>query len=304
MFNEPLIRVRTWPLAAVLLLLTIAGAAALSAGGASASPAAGLSSSTAAQSCTQLEDFDADGFPRRPEIDNRYLPMVPGTRTILEGEVDGVPHRVEFTVTDLTKVVDDVRVLVIWDTDTSEGQLEESELSFFAQDEDGNVWNLGEYPEEYDGHRFAGAPSTWISGEEGAEAGIHMQARPLVRPRQYVQGFAPAIDFLDCAQVVEKGQETCVEAGCFDNVLVTHETNLLVPEDGIQSKYHAPGLGIIRIGTVDPPTGEILELVAVEHLDRNELGEARNHALRLDRRGYRVSEAYGSTSPATRLDPR
>lgn len=295
---EPL---RFWRPVAVLLLLTLAAVAALVTDQASATSASNGPGFT--PECNHLEEFERDDFPRRPEIDNRYLPMVPGTRTIFEGEVDGVPHRVEFTVTDLTKKVNRVRVLVIWDTDTSEDELVESELSFFAQDEDGNVWNLGEYPEEYEDGEFVGAESTWIAGEADAEAGIHMQRRPRVRPRQYIQGFAPEIDFFDCAKVVEKGGEVCVEAGCFDDVLVTHETNLAVPEDGIQSKTHAPGVGIVHIGAVDPPTGEVLELLARERLSREELKEARAAALELDARGYEFGEGYDATSPAKRLKP-
>jgi len=287
--------------AALLLLLAIAGAAAVSAGQAGTSSADEASSVTAPDTCVQLEDFDDDDFPHRPDIDNRFLPMVPGTRLILEGSVDGVPHRVVFTVTDLSKRIDGVHSLVIWDTDESEGELVESELAFFAQDEDENVWNLGEYPEEFEDGEFVGAPNTWITGEEDAEAGIHMQAHPRVRSRQYVQGFAPEIDFLDCARVVQRHQETCVPAGCFDDVLVTHETNLLDPEGGIQSKFHAPGVGIVLIDSVEPPTGETLELVQIVHLSGSALRRARNQALRLDRRGYRFSEVYRSTSRARRL---
>lgn len=83
--------------------------------------------------------------------------------------------------------------------------------------------------------------------------------------------------------------------------LVTHETNLAVPEDGIQSKTHARGVGIVEIGAVVPPTGEELELVTRERLDRKELKEARKAALELDARGYEFGEGYGATSPAKRL---
>jgi hypothetical protein len=289
-----------WPLGALLLLLATAGTAALSAGHASASPAASASS-TASLPCRQFA-FDDDNFPRRPQIDNRFLPMEPGTRMILEGAVEGVPHRVEFTVTDLTKVIDGVRTLVIWDTDTSEDQLVESELAFFAQDAARNVWNLGEYPEEFEDGDFVGAPSTWISGEDDAEAGVHMPAHRGVSSRFYVQGFAPEIDFLDCARIAQRNQTTCVPAGCFNEVLVTHEKNVLDPEGGIQSKFHAPRVGIVRVGSIDPPTGEALELVEVDDLSPSELKEVRQEALRLDRRGYRFGgDAYEATEPAKQL---
>ena len=56
------------------------------------------------------------------------------------------------------------------------------ELAFFAQDAGGNVWNFGEYPEEYTGGQFTGAPDTWITGTGGAHGGLHMLARPDGRP--------------------------------------------------------------------------------------------------------------------------
>ncbi len=289
-----------WPLAALLVLFATAVAAALSADHANASPAA-VGSTAEASNCRHLTRFDDDAFPRRPLINNRFLPMKPGTRMILEGNVEGVPHRVEFTVTDLSKEIDDVNTLVIWDTDTSEDELVESELAFFAQDAAGNVWNLGEYPEEFENGEFIGAPSTWITGKAGAKAGIHMRALRGVSSRMYVQGFAPEIDFLDCGRIADKFEQTCVPAGCFDQVLITHETNLLDPEGGIQSKYHAPRRGIVRVGSVDPPDGETLELVAIEQLSGSDLEEVREEALRLDRRGYRFSKVYRSTKPAKQL---
>jgi hypothetical protein len=303
MVGKPGIRFVLVSTFAALLLLTVLAAVGANAGRATVTAPAAVSGAIKAKapSCTQLENFDAADFPRLPEIDNRFLPMKPGMQLTLEGAVDGVPHRVVFTVTDLTKKIDGVRTLVIWDTDTSEDQLVESELAFFAQDEDGNVWNLGEYPEEFEDGKFVGAPSTWITGEAGAEAGIHMPARRGVTSRLHVQGFAPEIDFLDCARVADRGLTTCTPVRCFDDVLVTHETNLLDPEGGVQSKYHAPRVGIVRVGTVDPPTGEVLELVEIAHLDRDALSDVRREALRLDRRGYRFSEVYRSTSPAKRL---
>lgn len=51
---------------------------------------------------------------------------------------------------DLTKVIDGVRTIVLFDVDVQDGKVIESELFFVAQDRDGIVWTLGEYPEEYD----------------------------------------------------------------------------------------------------------------------------------------------------------
>jgi hypothetical protein len=281
---------------AVVLLLLITAAAVMGGTGEA-------TNRSAEQPCDRLASFDEDDFPGRPRLDNQFLPFVPGTRHVFEGDVDGVPHRVTLTVTDLAKEIDDVNTLVIWDMDESEGEVVESELAFFAQDRGRNVWNLGEYPEEFEeGGEFIGAPSTWISGEDRAEAGIHMAGTPQVTPSSYLQGFAPEIDFLDCARVIETGQTVTVPAGTFTNVLVTEETNPNVPEDGVQTKYHAPGVGIVKIGfTVPGSAPESLELVEVATLSREELKEARGEARRLDRRGFRFSEVYQETEPAERL---
>src|SRR5512132_2007598 len=86
------------------------------------------------------------------EIDNKWFPLIPGTQFTLDGQSDrgfGLrPHRVLFTVTDVTKVVNGVRTVLVWDRDIhgQDGQLVEEEIAFFAQDDRGNVWSFGEYP--------------------------------------------------------------------------------------------------------------------------------------------------------------
>src|SRR6266545_2665604 len=87
-------------------------------------------------------------FPAVPTVDNTFFPLTPGTRWTLKGTVDGDAHTVVTTVTDLTKVIDGVTSAVVLDEDFGpRGVLEEAELAFMAQDHDGTVWNLGEYPE-------------------------------------------------------------------------------------------------------------------------------------------------------------
>ena len=54
--------------------------------------------------------------------------------------------------------------LVIFERDIQDGALQESELAFEAQDDQGRVWNVGEYPEEYEDGQLTGAPSTWMAG--------------------------------------------------------------------------------------------------------------------------------------------
>ena len=197
-------------LVALQLLLTNSGAeeVGISQAAISARPEA---SSAAARRNFGVFPFEPDNFFNPTQINNRFLPLVPGTVLVFEGQANrggGVsPHRVMFIVTDLTKVINGVRSVVVWDRDVSNGQLVESELAFFAQDNVGRVWNLGEYPEEFDQGQFLGAPNTWIAGQAGAKAGVHMLAKPRVGRPRYLQGFAPDIEFLDTAKVFRYGPE-------------------------------------------------------------------------------------------------
>jgi hypothetical protein len=248
--------------------------------------------------------YDRTKFSDSTTIDNRWLPLAAGTQFIFEGRSNRgqgrLPHRVIFTVTDLTKVIDGVPTRVMWDRDINAGKLLEAELAFFAQDDRGHVWAFGEYPEEYeDDGSFAGAPSTWIVGRAGAKAGLHMRADPRPNKPVYRHGFAPAIGFADVAKVVKIGQKICGATGCYENVLVTDETNPEEPTDGHQLKYYAPGVGNIRAAPgVGGKEREVLELVAVRRLGPKAMAVVRREALKLDKRALRVAKVYRGTPTA------
>jgi hypothetical protein len=252
----------------------------------------------------ELEDFDPSSFARSTQIDNPWMPLIPGTRFVYEGttiEDDGteVPHRIVINVTDLTKVIGGVRALVTWDLDYSEGELVEAELAFFSQDTAGTVWRMGEYPEEYEEGKFVEAPA-WIHGFEDARAGIMMMADPQVGTPSYAQGWGPAVDWTDRGQVDQMGQQTCVPMGCYEDVLVIVETSASEP-DAEQLKYYARGVGNVRVGWrgEGEPTKETLELVKVEQLDVAALAEVRAGALALEQSAYRRSKTvYAQTPPA------
>ena len=252
----------------------------------------------------ELDDFDPGSFALSTQIDNPWMPLKPGTRFVYEGttvEDDGtvVPHRIEVNVTDLTKMIGGVRTLITWDLDYSGGELVEAELAFLAQDTLGNVWRMGEYPEEYEDGEFVEA-KPWIHGFEDARAGIMMMADPQLGTPSYAQGWGPAVDWTDRGVVDQMGQETCVPAGCYEDVLVIIETSASEP-DAEQLKYYASGVGNLRVGWRGggDPTKETLELVKIEQLDEAALAEVRARALELEQSAYQRSKAvYAQTPPA------
>jgi hypothetical protein len=250
------------------------------------------------------ETLPRDAFSDPTTIDNQWLPMTPGTRWVLEGssldEGDRLSHRVVTTVTDLTKVIDGIPTVVVLEQDYTEDELVEAELAFFAQDDEGTVWNMGQYPEEYDAGEFAAAPA-WLSGLQDAQAGIAMHAEPTFGP-SYSQGWGPAVQWTDRARVFEIGSETCVPAGCYGDVLVTSEFN---PEeiDAYQLKYYAPGVGNVRVGWAGSGEDEqeVLELERIVQLTSSQLRQVGQDALDLEARGYQRSpDVYAHTDPAER----
>lgn len=239
-------------------------------------------------------------FSAPVHIDNRMFPLTPGTEYVYQGKIveggKSKAHSVVFTVTGLTKVVGGVPTVVAWDRDFLEGQLQEQELALFAQDDRGNLWNFGEYPEEYENGKFTGAPDTWIRGARGAYGGIHMLAKPTAG-LQYTEGRIRSIGFYDLSRVVSTSQATCARSGCFQHVLVVDEWSPGNP--GHQIKYYAPGVGLVRVGARGGDSQEYLSLTAVRHLGRDGMARVAAGAMAMDRRAYRVSKLYRVTQPAT-----
>jgi hypothetical protein len=294
--------------------------------------------------CDMLDTLNAESFSRPTRIDGKWLPLVPGTQFVLQGTQNRgggpLPHNVIFTVTNLVKRIGGIPCVVVWDRDINEGELRESELAFFAQDDDGNVWNTGEYPEEYEQGTLLGAENTWIHGVEWANAGVTVQRKSRLGSPGYLQARAPENDFWDCGLVYSKSKvrdrggdgddhgdgdgdggkdrgkggdgdgdrsklpPVCVPAGCFKDWLVIQEW---APLDGcnvIQLKTYAKGVGVVRVGAIDDPEGETLSLLQVNHLSPEALNEASRLALELDTRGYTINQIYATTEPAFFAPPR
>jgi hypothetical protein len=249
-----------------------------------------------------LEDFDPTNFDDPTNVDHEWFPLQPGTQLVLEGITEdagrSIPHRIVFTVTDLTKMINGVRTVVAWVVDSSNDQVVEKEIAFYAQDNDGNVWYLGEYPEEYENGKFVDAPA-WIAGLKGAKAGIMMMADPQPGAASYSQGWGPAVNWTDRAQVAEVGAQTCVPVDCYEEVLVTEEFNQEEP-GAFQLKYYARGVGNVRVGWRGADaTKETLELVEYVQLSPEALAEVRANALALEKRAYEISqEVYDQTPPS------
>ena len=250
----------------------------------------------------ELEDVYSATFDDPTNIDNPWMPLKPGMQYIYEGVTEEggntTEHQVIITITDLTKVIDGITTVVSWDEDFSGGDLVETELAFYAQDNDGNVWRMGEYPEVYENNKLVEAPA-WISGLKGAKAGIMMGGDPQMGTDSFSQGWGPAVGFTDRWQVDQMNQQVCVPADCYEEVLVTAEFSQEEP-DAFQLKFYASGVGNVKVDWRGlDATREKLELVEIIQLSPDALAEARTLALELEARAYETSkEVYDQTPPS------
>jgi len=247
------------------------------------------------------EEFERAQFDNPTRIDNKWLPFEPGTQWVYEGSAipeNGGPReerRLVVTVTDLTKVVDGVRTLVVHDQESTEGGVTvEPEVRFHAQDNEGNVWYFGEYREEFEDGKLV-EPRAWVPQQKGAREGISMPAEPRTGTPSYAQGYAPPpVEWIDRGRVFKVNQKTCVPVDCYDDVTVIDEFERTKP-GAYQTKYYAPGVGEVRTGWRGPKEKEkeTLELVEYRHLGPKDLAKVREEAIKLDRRGYEQPNEVG-----------
>jgi hypothetical protein len=262
----------------------------------------GVAEEIAARRSCDFPALTATNFTTSTTINNRYLPLLPGMQVVLEGTAatpSGVlPRRIVTTVTDLTKVIDGVRSVVLFEEDYTADFLVEAELAFVAQDDFGNVWNLGEHPALFEAFGGSGAAHTWLSGIDDALAGIRMPAVPSVELPRYSQGYAPNIGFFDCGQVAQTGVTVCILiSSCFGDSIIIDENSPLESGIAIQRKYYAPNFGLIKVEAINDPEAETLERTATLLLGADAMNEVRAKALLLEESAYRLSVAYQQTAP-------
>jgi hypothetical protein len=178
------------------------------------------------------------------EINNLYLPLIPGTTFIYEAHTANSLIRNVVTVTDQTKQIMEVNCTVVHDIVTVDGIIEEDTNDWYAQDKDGNVWYFGEFATQFQDGLPVGHEGSWEADVNGAKPGIVMLADPL--PGQsYRQEFQKGVAE-DMAKVLNLNSMASVPYGDFKDCLLTKEWSPL--EKGVvEYKFYAPGVGLALI---------------------------------------------------------
>ena len=118
-----------------------------------------------------LPDVEQADFTPRAPIDNSYFPLSPGTVHSFSGETqDGEVESNDVLVTDATREIAGVTATVVRDTSYLDGVLSEDTFDWYAQDQAGNVWYLGELSFAYEFGEEG--PQTATEGSWEAGVGI------------------------------------------------------------------------------------------------------------------------------------
>jgi|SRR5712675_1700693 len=192
-------------------------------------------------------------------IDNPYFPLPVGRTLVYQGVKDGQSQIDTVTVTARTKVILGITATEVSDVSTHDGALLEKTFDWYAQDKQGNVWYLGEDTTAFLPHGKTDTTGSWLSGVNGAEPGLIMEANPQV-PDAYRQEFLAGVAE-DTAWVVEVGGNVKVPYGRLRNVLTTLEATQVEP-GSYDRKVYAPGIGIVLEEALTG-TPERAELVSV-----------------------------------------
>jgi len=215
--------------------------------------------------------FDPANFSDPLDIDNELLPMVPGTiRTFKADSADGCEVDV-VEVTNTTKAIAaGVTARVVHDVGYEDpecnGTLQKTEETddWFAQDDDGNVWYMGEDSKNCTGDVCTPSDGSWEAGVDGAKPGIIMLKNP-TSGDQYYQEFyeGHAEDQAKITGITVKvvlTREDAWPGSPFTGCLKTKEWSALSPGE-VEQKFYCPDIGVVA---VDEHHGKIFHFELVD----------------------------------------
>jgi hypothetical protein len=206
------------------------------------------SSNTATASTIALpqgsEHVSIDPSEFTTNIDNPYLPFQPGSHWVYREVENGETQRVDVTALDRTKAIaNGVEAQVVHDVVSQKGEPIEDTFDWYAQDQEGNVWYMGEDTKEYKHGKVATTAGSWEAGVKGAEPGIVMPANPQPGESYREELFHGQAE--DEAKITGNDAKVTVPFGSYDNVVTTANTTPLEP-NVLEHKWYARGVGSVR----------------------------------------------------------
>jgi len=185
---------------------------------------------------------NAPTFSHAREITNSFLPLASLQQDILESKSERVERTAKPEVKKSFVIAGQtVEALAVEDKEFTDGKLTEITLDYFAQDDAGTVYYLGEDVDEYKNGSISGHNGGWLLGKETQKPGVLLPAHPKVGDK-FMSEDVPKITWEKDA-VISVGETVAVPAGTYENCLKVKER----ASDGTtEYKYYAPGIGCIK----------------------------------------------------------
>jgi hypothetical protein len=196
-----------------------------------------------------------------PQVTNQFFPLVPGTTYSYEGGTDEGTETTVVEVLDETKLILGITATVVRDRVFLDGELIEDTFDWFAQQNTGDVWYLGEDSKEIENGEVVSTEGSWEAGVDGAKPGIIMWGDPAAHlNEEYRQEFYEGVAE-DVATVIGLNEAAEVPYGSFTGCIRTEDRNPL--ESGsAEHKVYCPGVGQVLEEPADGG-GERIELIEV-----------------------------------------
>jgi hypothetical protein len=193
-------------------------------------------------------------------VTNPFFPLAPGTTFTFEGETEQGVETVIVEVLDETKTILGIPATVVRDRVFLDGELIEDTFDWFAQQNTGDVWYLGEESKEIEDGQVVSTEGSWEAGVDGAKPGIIMWGDPASHlNEEYRQEYYPDVAE-DVAMVIGLEETVEVPHGSFTGCIRTEERNPL-EAGSMEHKFYCPGVGLALEGPADG--SERIELIEV-----------------------------------------
>jgi hypothetical protein len=185
-------------------------------------------------------------FSHPRDINHPYMPLATLKQDIFEGTENGKKNRVERTPMPKKQKTftiggQEVDALVVEDRVFVDGELEEVALDYYAQDDNGTVYYLGEDVTEYQNGKIKNHEGTWLFGKDTPVPGVMLPAHPKVGVKFKVEDVSK--DIMEDDEVISVHETVTAPAGTYKDCIKISER---LPDGSIEYKFYAKGVGIVR----------------------------------------------------------
>ena len=181
-------------------------------------------------------------FSHPREITHPYLPLAALKQDVLESKDERVERTARPEIRRTFQIGNqEVEALAVEDREyDSAGRLTEATLDYFAQDDAGTVYYLGEDVDTYKNGKISGHSGAWLLGRDTKIPGVLLPAHPKVGDRFQSEN-VPGITRED-DEVVSTSESVTVPAGTFHDCLKVKEH---ASDGATEYKLYAPGVGVV-----------------------------------------------------------